>query len=146
MRYAEMQQVIAAGKHEEARSGGEIPAAEAAAMRARNVDGEKRELPLASQSTQAFRFYRLTAPIERNGKRYEYGGHVLWGGRCVEILANPVRTIDGRKEFEGVAAQVSGENLLRGATVQGDRSALPPDLLTQIEQAPFSDSLEGVGT
>jgi len=93
-----------------------------------------------SRGVVPFRLYRLTQPIGE----HEYAGHVTVNGAQYEILACVVVDANGTKSFEGTVERVSGRQLFRGAKLEGDKRAMPPDLVAMMDDP--NDSLEGVGT
>ena len=134
MKYAEMQQKIAAERYESAKQG-EKPEQEQPPATPTRASAPRPQ----SKSAVPFRLYRLTRPIGE----HEYAGHVTVNGAQYEILACVVVDASGTKSFEGTVERVSGRQLFRGAKLEGDRSAMPQDLVAMMDEP--NDSLAGVG-
>lgn len=77
----------------------------------------------------------------------DYVGHVLLDGKAYAVEA---KVVDHHfppaapgKHFEGVCYPIhlAVQRMFRGATITGDRSAIPQHVLDLVEPPPFNDSL-----
>jgi len=96
-----------------------------------------------SHAPVPFRCFRLTQPIG------DATHLAMWNykGDAFQCLCYPVVDDAGNKSFEGAKVErVSGEVMLRHSKVEGDRKALPADLITMMDDPDDGEAgLEAIG-
>lgn len=133
MKFSEMQQAIDADRY--AKASGKKSADAPIREPLRRPNTTDRALARMWKSPDG-RYY-ATVPAPRDVKR----GELL----LVEYEVVEAEPLEGKPPRRGFEGRVYGiERMLQRAKVEGDKSAIPSDLLTMLEEKPFDDALPGV--